>query len=69
MKTILIREHKHGSIEMIRNVPDNVSATAVVEAWSKRTFHYLIYKKRPAITWKVAENNDIVAVMIEASKL
>jgi len=69
MKTIMIREHKHGSVEMIHGVPDHVAAGSLVDAWCRKTIHYQVHGTLPAITWKVAESNDPVACLIESSRL
>ena len=69
MQAILIKEHKHGSVEMIRNIPDSMNCSAIVEAWCKKTIHYQVHGTLPAITWKVAESNDLVKCMVEGARL
>jgi hypothetical protein len=39
MKTIIIKEHKHGSAEIISNIPDTVPAVEVVERWGRASIH------------------------------
>lgn len=69
MKTILFREHKHGSMHIITGVPDRISASRIIEKWSKKTIHFQVHKTLPAITWKVAESNSLVEALIESARL
>jgi len=68
-RTIIIREHDTGAIEVLTGVPGHISANEVVEKWQKATIHYQVHGTLPAITWKVAENPDLIAAIIEGATL
>ena len=63
---ILIKEHKHGSCEIIKtNLPGNT----VIELYQKREARWSVSGNPPAITWKVANATDFIEAMIESASL
>ena len=65
---IIIKEHKHGSVEILDTLP-GMTAGETVEAWQKATIHYAVHGTLPAVTWKVAEHGTLVDAMIESARL
>ena len=66
---IIIKQHNNPHSADIINVPDNVNASRIVEAWQKKQSCYLIRKQLPGITWKIAESDNFIHAMIESTKL
>ena len=63
---VIIKEHKHGSVDLINT---NGSAVDVVEKYQRESIHYKVHGTPPAITWKVSESSNIIDAMIESSRL
>ena len=63
---ILIKEHKHGSCEIIKtNLPGNT----VIELYQKRESRWSVNGNPRAITWKVANSDNFIDAMIESAAL
>ena len=65
---ILIKEHRTGAVEML-HTKDKVDAFCVIERWQQDSIHCLVHGTLPAITWKVAESDDLVGAMIESAQI
>ena len=69
MKTLIIKDHKHGGVDIIQNIPDHISGNDIVEKWGKASIHYAVHHTLPGCTWKIAESNNFVDAMIESTRL
>ncbi len=68
-RTLLIKNHEHGGTEMIRNVPDGVSATTLVERYQKRSLCFQVHHRLPGVSFKWAEKPGLVACLVESAKV
>ena len=66
---IIIREHKTGSLNILRPVKGE-SATETVERWQADHNRLRDKRRNPvSITWKLSKATDIVGAMIEGARL
>ena len=63
MKTVVIKSHRNGSIDIIQNIPDGTPCGEIVEKWARDPLN------GGGCTWRVCEKNDLISAMVEGSAL
>jgi len=65
---LLIKEHKHGSGEIIGPLPPGSSPSDYEEIWAKQAARWTLNGEPPAHSW-MAHEGDIVSAMIASARL
>ncbi len=64
-----VTDHRFpNSREIIGPMKDGQHGSEVVEAWARRSVHYLCTGEHPACTWRIVEAENVLGAICQSSK-